>query len=170
MPAPGDFIAKFSEKLAITVIPLLHEIWDRCEKETRDKIAADLVQGITSGRMMGAVMPPASAAPQAGLGLPDPIPKGTPTPSASMSPQKRGAQNRAPKGRIKGTVAEVLAKVPDAGITRSELRDEASRLLGEPIKEGSLKQALRLLREGGDIENRDLRWYPIKKGSSEEQI
>ena len=86
-----------------------------------------------------------------------------------MSPQKRGAQNRAPKGRIKGTVAEVIAKVPDAGITRSELRDEASRLLGAPIKEGSLKQALRLLREDGDIENRDQRWFPIKKGSAEEQ-
>lgn len=168
MPAPGDFIARFSEKLAITVIPLLHEIWDRCEKETRDKIAADLVQGITSGRMMGAVVPPASAAPQAGLGLPEP-PQKTPAPASAMSPQKRGAQNRAPKGRIKGTVGHVIIRAAGFGITRSDLRDEASKLLGEPIKEGSLKQALRLLREDGVIENRDLRWYPIDKGSAEEQ-
>ena len=85
-----------------------------------------------------------------------------------MSPQKRGAQNRAPKGRIKGAVAEVIARVPDAGITRAELRDEASKILGAPIKEGSLKQALRLLKDDGKIENRDLRWYQIKNGGQPE--
>lgn len=168
MAAPSDFIERFSEKLALTVIPLLHELWDRCEQETRDKIASELVRGITSGRMMGSLLQvqPARAAPQAGLGLPEPPQKGSAL--SAMSPQKRGAQNRAPKGRIKGTVAEVIERVPDTGVTRSELRDEASKLLGKPIKEGSLKQALRLLREDGKIENRDQRWYPARKGGQAE--
>lgn len=157
MPAPNDFIGKISKELATALIPLLHELWDRCEAETREKVASDLVRGITSGRVfaMATSRPAPTPAPQAGLGLPDPV---QPIP---MSPQKRGAQNREAKGVVKGTIRAIIYEHP-RGVSRAQIRALAAVERKLNIKPGSMKQGLRLLREENEIENRDGKWFPTK--------
>ena len=86
-----------------------------------------------------------------------------------MSPQKRGALDRLAPGVVKTAVHKVIRINPE-GITRDGIRKLASDIIGQQIKEGSLKQSLRLLTKAGEIENRDRLWFPVTKngGSSDD--
>jgi hypothetical protein len=144
MPAPNDLVARLADAIAKAVVPILHETWDRAEKETRQRIAEAVVQG---SMKMGASVRPAD---QLDLDI-----------VAKMSPQKRGAMNRVAKGRVKTAVWTVISNWRDEGVSREGIRQRAGALLGEPIKEGSLKQAIRLLKKDRKIETRNSRWYPL---------
>lgn len=160
MAAPGDFIAKLSEKLARTMIPLMHELWDRCERETREKIAASLMQDSPKSAVE-------AAARTAAMG-PRPPENATAAAydaslNAALSPQKRGAQNRERKGVVKNAIREIIYQ-NDNGTTREGIRRTAQAQKGLVIKDGSLKQGLRLLQKAGEIVNRDRLWFPTKNG------
>jgi hypothetical protein len=77
------------------------------------------------------------------------------------SPQKRGAQNREKKGVVKGVIRDIIYAHPE-GVTRSKIRVVASVEKKLAIKEGSLKQGIRLLHKAKEIENRDGKWFPTK--------
>lgn len=53
------------------------------------------------------------------------------------------------------------------GSTKAEVRSLAKEYLGEEVKEGSLKQALRLLSKEGEIFNDTRRWFPKEKQRTE---
>jgi hypothetical protein len=158
MPAPGDFIAKVSEKLATALIPLLHELWDRCERETKANIAASLMAPKSALETVARQLAEPPRAPQ---NVAEAVYKNVLI--GALSPQKRGAQNRERKGVVKTAIREIIYSNPH-GITRAGIRLAAHAMRGLTIKEGSLKQGLRLLSNAKEIENRDHLWFPTKNG------
>lgn len=166
MPVPPDFIEKVSHKLATAVIPLLNELWDRCEHETKAKIAASIVGGppTAAPRIMSALDTVAAQ-----LAQPRRHPMSATEAVAqkvfdlAMSPQKRGAQNREKKGVVKNAIRAIIFGHPD-GITRGRIRAVAAVEFKLTIKDGSLRQGLRLLKNAEEITNRDGRWFPAKNG------
>src|SRR5262249_34035972 len=80
-------------------------------------------------------------------------------PLTNISPQKRGAQDRARHGAIKKAV-EAAVKAHPEGISRPEIVRYAKDKLGVTIKAGSLKNAIRILKEDNLIHNRDRKWFP----------
>ena len=165
MPAPPELHKELEAQIAKIVkanlSPLLDRAWDESQRATLDRInravAAD-----------PAVRP--TAAPREGLATPrqlndllgavaDTADKIT----TAMSPQKRGAQNRERKGVVKNAIREIIYQ-NDNGSTREWIRKVALAQKGLAIKEGSLKQGLRLLSKAGEIENRDQKWFPKRNG------
>jgi hypothetical protein len=76
-----------------------------------------------------------------------------------LSPQKRGARDRAPHGEIKATVNNAIYAHPQ-GIKRPEIVEYARDRLGVIVKPGSLKNAIRLLKADRAITNREGKWFP----------
>lgn len=164
MPAPADLVAQLTEAIAQAITPVLNEAWDRSELETRKRIAASVMQFTAPRSATEAaaqtVMRLTSGKPNSALETAIERVNATVL-SQPMSPQKRGAQNRVAKGRVKIAVWNCISRYPDEGLSRDEIRHHAAGLLGEPIKEGSLKQAIRLLKKDRKIETRNSRWWPL---------
>ncbi len=136
MPAPRVLHAALLDRIKDSLEPLIDTVWDASAAATR----ADML------RVLGAQTEP----PNHLVPLPAPPP---------ASPQKRGAANRLGRGRVKAAVHTIIQAEHDrGGATREEIRRKAPAFLGVPIKEGSLKQALRLLRKEKKIETRNSRW------------
>jgi hypothetical protein len=76
-----------------------------------------------------------------------------------VSPQKRGARQRARHGAIKAAVEETINHHPN-GIGRADIVKYARDHLGIIIKEGSLKNAIRILKSERTIYNKDAKWFP----------
>lgn len=146
MPAPKHLHTAVAASLRDALAPLLDQVWDASAAATR----ADMV------RLLGGhTEPPGDILP----GLSKELVSGDI--AQLMSPQKRGAVNRAARGAVKQVVGMLIQDSPD-GISREKIRQRAA-FVNEGrfvLKEGSLKQALRLLRESGKIENRGRKWYP----------
>ena len=79
----------------------------------------------------------------------------------SMSPQKRGAQTRAGHGVIKDAVRVAIYANRD-GISRPRIVRYALEELGVTVKDGSLKNAIRILKADGDIRNAKGEWFPTR--------
>lgn len=146
MPAPPEYHKLVAAKILDAIGPLLDKAWDEGAADMSRRIAA----------MLNAVPLPNSQGPTVGP------PPGLQMPLAGiMSPQKRGAANRAPKGVVKEAIRAAVYSNP-RGVSRDGVRKYASVALGVPVKEGSLKQGLRLLSLAKEVENRDRLWYPTK--------
>ena len=164
MPTPPEFYAEIRARLIALVderLPVIvDEVWDASRRATVERIS----QAVATDTAAASTPPtPEPARP------PLPAPRDfsalfyTHPRSQLMSPQKRGAQNRAPKGLIKGTIRELIYSNP-RGISREQIRTVAQTTKGLTIKDGSLKQGLRLLSKDGDIVNRHRMWFPTKTG------
>jgi hypothetical protein len=83
----------------------------------------------------------------------------------TVSPQKRGAQDRAAHGAIKGAVRDSIYAHPE-GISRPDIVRYAQERLNVTIKEGSLKNAIRILKDEKEITNRERKWFPTRISES----
>lgn len=163
MPVPPKYFDQLMSELAIALRPVIDRAWDDGGRAAVARInhALRILPPVVSGRLEVKLDPTTSV----GAGV---ISAGTGAASGSghagavsseLSPQKRGAQNREPKGVVKSAVKSIIFRHPN-GVSREEIRRESVTYLGKTIKEGSLRQALRLLRLAGDINNKDRLWYP----------
>lgn len=173
MPAPPETKHRLTAKFTKAIEALIDGIWDEAANATMADAAARVQQvfgGTVGGGIGGAVY---------GGRVPEPVrdslagqgkmefsgPKAPvydhPDSIALMSPQKRGAQNRERKGVVKNAIRDIIYSRP-GGTSRTGIRETALRTKGLTIKDGSLKQGLRLLAKAGEIENRDRLWFPTK--------
>jgi hypothetical protein len=166
MPAPLDVRKKFALRFAAAVETLVDEIWDEATKAALADAGAKVQQffftAAPAGRDSPEPEPVNPNAPIAGR-LQGRLVYDHPTSIAAMSPQKRGAQNRERKGVVKSAIREIIYNNPH-GITRAGIRLAAHATRGLTIKDGSLRQGLRLLSKAKEIENRDHMWFPTENG------
>lgn len=173
MPIPPEIRNQLAKKAKIAaslaldaaldaaIKTVMDEVWDAASKATLSEAAAK-VQHIFGAAPAGRDTP-----------APEPVNPFTgqhartlwdhPKSAELMSPQKRGAQNREAKGVVKGAIREIIYDNP-RGISRGAIRLVAQVQKGLTIKDGSLKQGLRLLGKAKEIENRDRLWFPTKHG------
>jgi len=170
MPAPPEVRKRLVAKATAAFEALIDELWDAAAQATLTEAASKVQQVFyptaSAGRDTPAPEPVAPYGPTAGR-LQGRLLYDHPTSIAAgmgMSPQKRGAQNREKKGVVKNTIREIIYQ-NDGGTSREGIRRMAQAHKGLVIKEGSLKQALRLLQMAGEIENRDRLWFPKRNGS-----
>lgn len=76
-----------------------------------------------------------------------------------LSPQKRGAQDRAEHGAIKKAVRDAIYAHPN-GISRPQIVRYGRDKLDVIIKDGSLKNAIRILKAEKTIRNANRLWFP----------
>ena len=168
MPVPPEIRKKLLAKATAAFEAALDEAWGAAVSATYREASEFLQQAIvrnqpnpahapepvnptvpTAGTLQGRLIYDHPTSVAAGMG--------------TMSPQKRGAQNREKKGVVKGTIRTIIDNSPE-GISRGKIREVAQTLFGLTIKDGSLKQGLRLLKADRKIENRDQLWFPTKDG------
>jgi hypothetical protein len=168
MPAPPELHkeleAAITKIVVAHVVPLLDRAWDESQRATLERIsravATDPVglsrptaaprNGLTASPLNDLLDTVANTAEKLAL--------------AAMSPQKRGAQNREKKGVVKNAIREIIYANEKDGISRGGIRRLAYSQKGLTIKDGSLKQGLRLLSKAEEIENRNQRWFPKRNG------
>jgi hypothetical protein len=165
MPAPAEIRKRLAQKAVAAFEALIDEIWDHAASATLNDAAAKVQHIFFAGHGAAGRDSPApepAAQPTAGA-LRGHILYDHPTSLALMSPQKRGAQNRERKGVVKNAIREVIYQ-NDNGTSREGIRKAAQAQKGLVIKDGSLKQGLRLLQKAGEIENRNHLWFPKRNG------
>jgi hypothetical protein len=167
MPAPSELHKELETQIVKIVMahvaPLLDKAWEAGQRATLASVYQAVTGGL-SGTLLGATNPEPvrqSTPPDQGkIQFPDGSPLyDHPRSIEGMSPQKRGAQNREKKGVVKNTISAIIHNSPQ-GVSRAQIREMAQNAFGLSIKDGSLKQGLRLLSKAGEIENRDQRWFP----------
>jgi hypothetical protein len=154
MPAPNDLLSSLLGPVVHAVTTAINAAYDAGGAETAKKVSAAI------GRSLQPSPAPRQFHLQSAAHAAYASALATPT---FASPQKRGAQNRVAPGVVKKAVHRVIKSNPE-GISRDGVRKLASDIMGQQIKEGSLKQSLRLLTKSSDIENRDRLWFPTRNG------
>jgi len=158
MPAPPAF----KKKIVAQFEAMVDSVWDEASKQTLAHAKVKVQQVFEPSGL-------AAAALNIFNNAPEPVRDSLPHQQlidwgGEMSPQKRGAQNRAPKGLIKGTIKDVIFNAGPEGITAAQIRDVAQISKGVTIKEGSMKQGLRLLQQNEAIERKGTSYFPKKNG------
>lgn len=164
MPAPLEIRRKLAARFAAVAEALVDEIWDEATKSAMADASAKVQQlfypAASAGRDSRAPEPVSPLVPTAGT-LQGRLVYDHPT--SAMSPQKRGAQNREAKGVVKNAIKKVIDASPN-GLSRAQIRQNAEAVFHLKIKDGSLRQGLRLLKHANLIENRDHKWFPTRNG------
>jgi hypothetical protein len=157
MPAPAALKKKFVAQFEA----MIDGVWDEAAKQTLAHAAVKVRQFFDPSGLAAAAVNTFETT--------EPVRDSLPGQqiidwSGEMSPQKRGAQNRAPKGLIKGTIKDLIYNAGPEGITAAQIRDVAKIHKGVTIKDGSMKQGLRLLQRANAIERKGTLYFPTKNG------
>jgi hypothetical protein len=163
MPVPSALRKKLITKLSAAFERAMDQVWDEATSATSKDATAWLKHSIDQFSRNAMAHAPESVRENPFASSQPKIDFTSEAMTKALSPQKRGAIGREPKGVVKGAIKDVIYANPQ-GITRSAIVLEAKTTKNLVIKDGSLRQGLRLLKKGNDIENRNGMWFPTKSG------
>jgi hypothetical protein len=78
-------------------------------------------------------------------------------------PPKKPSADRVAKGRARYAIFQAIRAHQEGGASRDDIRRMAPTWLADrPLSENTLKRVLMQLREAGDIETRNSKWYELR--------